>query len=96
MFLAEDEDGPFGMLILVAVPNPLSGEVFAEELCWWVEPHRRGALKAGPALLQHAEAWTRAKGITTLKMVAPANTEVGLFYARQGYHAVETAWAKTI
>lgn len=83
-----------GMLAMVALPHPLTGEPFADELAWYVEPeHRRGTV--GPRLLAAGEAWARAQGFSVVKMVAPAGGDVGRFYARRGYVEVETVWQKT-
>lgn len=93
--VAEDDGGVFGMLGLVACPHPLSGEPYGDELCWWVDPVHRGALLAGPRLLQRAEAWARARGLKFLKMVAPIDQPVvGRFYQHAGYAPVEMAYVK--
>jgi GNAT superfamily N-acetyltransferase len=84
-----------GFLGLVVLEHPLSGDRYAEEVAWWVEPaYRSGTL--GPKLLREAEAWCRRAGCVFLKMAAPAGTTVGLFYERQGYAAVETAFLKRV
>lgn len=85
-----------GFLALVDVENPITGENYADEIVWWVEPGYRGALKAGPALLDAAEAWATAKGLTLIKMVAPWGSRVGRFYLRHGYRPIEIAYAKTL
>lgn len=92
IFVAEDRGGDvFGCLAIVEVPHPLTGVPFAEELAWWVSPERRGIV-AGPRLLTAAIEWTRGRGLTRLKMGAPAGTRVGDFYESQGFIAVETAY----
>lgn len=95
-----DEYGPnkpalVGMLAIVALPHPLAGGKVAEELAWWVEPEWRQGL-LGPKMLREAEAWATRNGAVMVKMVAPAGTDVGEFYERIGYQAVETAYIKSI
>lgn len=95
IFLAEDEQGPFGMLVIVAIPSPMTGELFAEEICWWVDPAKRNGT-AGPRMLREAEHWARVMGLRMIKMVAPCGTSVGRFYEKRGYKALETAYAKVL
>lgn len=95
IFVAEREDGRLvGMLGAVAIEHPLSGEKFAEEICWWVDPeHRSGSV--GPKLLALLEGWVQMRGLDMVKIGAPAdNPSVGNFYARLGYVPVETVYAK--
>jgi GNAT superfamily N-acetyltransferase len=89
------EQHVIGMLAIVALTHPLSGETYGDELAWYVEPeYRRGTV--GPRLLAAGEAWGRAHGLGLLKMVAPAGSDVGLFYERRGYVEVETVFQKTL
>lgn len=82
-----------GMLALVIVPHPLTGETYVEEVVWWVEPeHRKGIV--GPKLLEAAEAWVSTKSVSMVKMVAPAGSEVGTFLERRGYAPVETSFVR--
>ena len=84
-----------GMIGLLAGPHPATGQIMAEEVAWWVEePYRKGTI--GPRLLHAAEAWASAKSVTVLKMVAPAGSNVGGFYSRHGYDALETAFVKRL
>lgn len=93
IFVAEVEDGIIGMLALVAVPDPFSDVRYADEIAWWVEPaHRAGIV--GPRLLMRAQNWTRSQRLPFLKMVAPADTQVGGFYERVGFRAIETSYIK--
>ena len=82
-------------IALAAIEHSLSGDRYAEELGWWVEPHYRAGT-IGPRLLAMAEAWARADGCVFLKMVAPIGTTVGQFYDRHGYQPIETAWMKRV
>lgn len=100
IFVAELENGDEGgelvaFLGLVLLTHTLSGDRYAEEVAWWVEPaYRSGTL--GPRLLARAEAWAVENGCAFLKMVAPVGTEVGLYYARRGYEPIETAFLKRV
>jgi GNAT superfamily N-acetyltransferase len=82
-----------GMIGLVALPHPMDGTLYAEEIAWWVEPTYRGG-SIGPRLLKAAELWARQKNARALKMVAPTGTTVGAFLTHHGYRAVETAYYK--
>ncbi len=91
----DDAGGVFGVIALLELPNLISGERYADELVWWVEPEHRDCL-AGPALLTYAEDWARMRGVRFIKMVAPHRSTVGRFYARAGYRPVETVYAKVL
>lgn len=94
VFLAEEGERIVGMLAVVKIPHQISGEVFAEEIAWWVSPEHRGA-SIGPRLLRHMEEWARAEGLGMVKIGAPVDKpEVAAYYERLGYTAVETAYAK--
>lgn len=93
IFVAEGEAGAVGMIALVALTDPFGGVTYADEIAWWVDPaHRESVI--GPRLLARAQNWTRTRGLAFLKMVAPANTEVGRFYERIGFTAIETSYIK--
>lgn len=93
---ASGRNQPIGMLAVVVVPHPVTGEDFVDEVAWWVEPAYRNAT-VGPRLLHHMEGWACMKGLHMVKMVAPADApDVGEFYRRSGYMAVETAWLKVL
>lgn len=95
--VAVDDDGPFGMLGMLASPHPVNGAPYADELVWWVEPTHRGAALAGPRLLEHAEAWARRIGLVMIKMIAPTdNPLVGRFYKKIGYAPIETHFVKVL
>jgi ribosomal protein S18 acetylase RimI-like enzyme len=84
-----------GMIAIVPLAHPISGERYGEELAWWVEPdYRRSTI--GPKLLGSAEDWSRQNGCQGLKMVAPANSSIGTFYERRGYVLVESAYHKSL
>lgn len=94
VFVAEDKAGTVvGMIALVVIPSPISGELYAEEIAWFVEPEHRGGT-VGPRLMGVAERWAATNGANLFKMVAPSGTDVGDFYARRGYVATETSYVK--
>lgn len=96
IFLAEDDErGVFGMIAILAAVSPWDGSRYGDELAWWVNPEAR-SVSAGPRLLWAAEQWARQKGLSVLKMVAPAGTDIGAFYQRCGYTPVETAFRKSL
>jgi len=95
VILLADVPPVVGMIALAALPHPLSGLLYADEQCWWVEPeHRKGTI--GPRLLMAAEAWARQHGCQSVKMVAQAGSSVGCHYLRLGYQEVETAFVKKL
>jgi len=93
----EAPDGRLNAFLALVGPLPhqISGESYADELAWWVEPEARG-LGIGELLLAQAERWGRAHAICVLKMLAPAGSSIGDLYRKQGYVAVETAYMKRL
>jgi GNAT superfamily N-acetyltransferase len=95
--LVADSDGALvGMLAIAIGPHILTGQLFAEEIAWWVEPSRRGKVGVALGLLDAAEAWARGNGVAFLKMIEPVGTQIGKLYARRGYRAIETGFAKRL
>lgn len=96
IFVAEVEAALVGFFALAALDHGLSGDRYAEEMGWWVEPaYRAGTV--GPQLLRRAEEWARAHACRFLKMVQPFGADVlGRFYERQGYAPIETAFIKRV
>jgi GNAT superfamily N-acetyltransferase len=95
ILVAEVNDYVVGGIALVVIANPISGDPTADEVAWFVAPEFRSST-IGPRLLGAAEDWCAAHGATTIKMIAPAGSAVGEYYARRGYVAVETAYAKKV
>lgn len=97
ILLAEDDTEVFGMLAIVAAPHPVSGEIYGDEVVWWIDPSRRGFMAAGPALLRAGEEWARSRNCYMIKMVAPYHASgVSRFLERSGYTPIETAHAKVL
>jgi GNAT superfamily N-acetyltransferase len=89
----------WGFIAFVALDHPISGELYAAEQAWWVEPAaRRG--RVGPKLLHAAEEWCRSRSIHMIQMVAPlelnGSCPVGDYYQVMGYRALETAFFKRL
>jgi len=96
IIVAELDRVIIGGIALLASPHPTSGELWAEEVAWFVDPAHRGRRLVGPRLLVAAEDWALQKGVIMLKMVEPLPGTVGRFYQHQGYRALETAWVKVL
>lgn len=94
-FVAEHNGAVLGMIAAIVAPHPLTGEPFADEIVWWVEPEHR-ASRLGPRLLHSLEKWTVTKGVHSIRMVSPTGTKVGEFYERLGYVPVETSYLKRL
>jgi len=94
--LVADDGGTLqGFLSLIALEHPISGERYAAEQAWWVEPAARDS-RVGPDLLEAGEEWCRSNSIHMIQMVAPTGTRVGRFYERWGYQSLETAYFKRL
>jgi GNAT superfamily N-acetyltransferase len=90
-----DKPRIFGLLAVVALPHHLSGEPYAHEVAFYVEPALRGT-NAGIELIRAVEAWACKKTLHVLKMVAPVGGRLEPFYKRQGFEAVETSFIKRL
>lgn len=97
IFVWEDPTGRLIGFIAMAGPfeHQLSGDSFAEEIAWWVEPDQRRT-DIGRALLAEAEAWAIGAGICVLKMIAPTGSGIGRYYETLGYQPVEMAYMKRL
>lgn len=96
LLAVDDQDQAFGMIAMLMLPNPFNRRLVADEIVWWVDTDHRGALRAGPALLDAAENWARAQGAYLVKMVAPFGSKVARYYDRRGYSPIETTHAKVL
>ena len=84
-----------GMLGAVMSEYPITKEKHADEIAWWVEPEHRDS-RAAYRMLRSFEEWARQNGANVVKMVAPEGSDVGNFYRRLGYTAVECVFAKRL
>ena len=82
-----------GMIGVYAFCHPMSGEIVASEMFWWVDPEARGL--SGVRLLRCAEDWAVKVGAQRMMMIAP-NDRVGEFYRRVGYDRVETTYMRRL
>lgn len=91
LFVAEDRTGQIvGGIAAVEAPEPITHTLYADELCWWMEPAHRG----GPAAIRLKRAfedWADARGLGA-KMFAPAGSDIGILYERTGYAPIETVY----
>lgn len=90
LFVTEAYGVLTGMIGLLLYDHPVSGQLTASELAWWVDPEHRGD---GVLLLDLAEAWARAAGATALQMIAPSPV-VERFYRLRGFARVEVLYQK--
>lgn len=90
VYVAEVHGALIGMMGLMRYVHPMSGELTASEVMWWVDPERRGG---GVRLFRIGEAWAEATGATVIQMIAPS-PEVERFYQRVGYEPVERTFQR--
>lgn len=94
VLLAEDQAGVAGFLVLVPVPNLFTGELYAEELAWFVRPRARGS-RAALRLMDAGALWCRQSSLASWRMVAPTDSPtVASYYRRLGFSEVETTFIK--
>lgn len=82
-----------GMLGALATHHPHSGDSVMSELFWYVVPECRGV---GVRLLQEAEHWAIARGITKSLVVAPEGAPVASLYIRMSYKPLERQFIKDL
>lgn len=80
-----------GLLAGAAVQSLSSREVYFDEVLWYVEPEWRKS-RAGYYLLRDAIRWAQANGCSSVKIGAPAGSDLGTFLERNAFHPVETAY----
>lgn len=85
MWVCVRDGALIGMLAMLMVTHPMSGDRIASEIVWWMNPSARGA---GVRLLRTAERWAKDGGAVAVSMIAPTD-RVGQFYAAIGYAPVE-------
>ena len=92
VLVSVEADRVIGMAVVHVYEHPMSGELVASELAWWVEPERR---RAGVRLLRAIEQWARDQGAAVMQMIAPT-PRVGAFYTAIGYAPVETLFQRRL
>lgn len=93
LLVADDDGNLCGMIGMMVYPHPLSGDVTATEVFWWVDPNRRGRL--GVRLWNEAEIWAKQQGATRIQMIAP-DDDVAKLYRRRGYRRLETIYQRSL
>jgi RimJ/RimL family protein N-acetyltransferase len=87
--LVSEHDGKIvGMIGFLIYPHFMSGEIFAGELFWWVEPEHRGQ---GLRLEREMKKRARLAGAIKAQMIAP-NKKVARVIQRIGYEFVEATY----
>lgn len=95
LFVAEVDGAVVGMLGLALITHPLSGDRYASELFWWVDPGTPPG--TGLRLLATAERWAKEQGALAVHMVALASNQgVDRIYERRGYVPRDTTWERTL
>lgn len=88
--VAENGGGELvGMIGAIMYVHPISGEMTANEIVWWVEPAHRGI---GIRLLREIEQWTQDAG-GALNMVAP-DEKTARIYESLGYTLIESVYQR--
>lgn len=89
------DDGPplRGMIGVLSFRHPMSGEVTATEMFWFVSREARGSI--GVRLLHWAERWAEARGVVRFHMSTPPG-RVESLYQRLGYGLRELTYEKVL
>lgn len=95
IYVVETDSRLVGFLAAYIGRHPFTGQMYCEELAWWMEPAARKGT-AGPRMLWLLIEWARQNGAVVLKMVAPAGSSVGEFYLRHGFTHLESAFLKIL
>ena len=94
IFVADKGDDELvGFLGLFTYRHPMSDQLFAAEIAWWVEPEARG--KTGLQLLSAGETWAKNQKAEVLQMIAPIQ-ELEQLYLRRGYIPIERHFQKAM
>lgn len=92
VIFVDGETQPIGMLGAHIFQHPMSGELVASELFWWVEPEHRGN---GLALYRALEGWAEERGVHKIQMVAP-DERTSRVYCALGFTKVEELYQKAL
>lgn len=92
LLVVEQGGDVIGMLAAAVTLHPLSGDLVANEIAWWIEEAARGS-RAALQLLRRYEQWAREQGATVIQMAAP-DVRTGRFYVRLGFAPVETLYQR--
>lgn len=94
LLVAEVDGTVVGMLGIALIVHPLSGDLYASELFWWVDPGTPAG--TGLRLLAAGERWAQERGAVAMHMAALAsNPAVDRIYERRGYVPRDSTWERT-
>lgn len=94
VLLGEENGMVVGLLGFVMADHHFSGQRYAAELMWYVEPeYRKGGIAM--KLMWEAERLAKTMGAETMIFTAP-NDSVGAIYKRFGYEPMEVAYRKVL
>jgi GNAT superfamily N-acetyltransferase len=92
----DETDRVVGMIAGVLVEHMLTGWPYVEEVIWFVEKAARPS-GVGTQLLDALEDWATTNGAVLVKMLAPADSPVGVLLERKRqYTRVETAFMRML
>lgn len=89
---------PCGFLIATRGVNPLTGELYAEEVAMYVAPEHRSAGLA-KEMIDAFETWATKSGCALVKLTAQHSARpeaVARLYRKSGYTAAETAYIRRL
>ena len=92
VFVAEQGTRVVGVLALCLVQHPLSREISASEIVWFVAPGHRGS---GLLLLYAAEDWASARQAVRFSLIAPT-PQTQRVYQRLGYQPMEPIYVRAL
>lgn len=101
VLLGEQDGKIVGLLGFVLADHHFSGQKYAAELMWYVEPEYRKATKEtgfygiAVQLLHEAEKIAKEMGAETMNFTAP-NNDVASLYQRFGYQQLEVTFQKVL
>lgn len=95
LLVAELDGALHGVMGAIRVEQETTGEDYAQEVIWWVDPPYRSR-GVGPALLQAVENWARSVDLRMLKLEAPIASRAGKYLARHGFVPVEVTFVKEL
>lgn len=98
MFLVVDGESVRGGIGGITSVEPLSGEVEAVEMFWFMDEEYRSGLWS-IRLLKELESWAKQMHCKHMSMIAMEDSmreQLEKFYGRTGYRRFETIYRKTI
>lgn len=99
--VVEDRGGHLvGGLAFVEEAHPMTGDRYADQVCWGVQPVYRTSV-AGPQLFAALETWAQARGVRVIRTRAPMRepdswSSFRRFYEARGFEAIETTFVKEV